>query len=295
MIKIGIIGLSDKGNGHPFSFSSIINGYSEKGYKKSNYQNILKYLKKKKSKDFNFKQAKVTHAWTQNYKTTKILCKASKIDNCVKNYKSMIGKIDALIIARDDKHYEISKEFLKRDIPVFVDKPLSLDKKELIFFLKYMKKGLLMSASGLRYSSEIKKVKKEIKKLGKIKFVIANISNDWRRYGVHMLEIIEELNLLEIKEIQKIKSKYTSFNLINKKNINLIINCLGKNNPTLNLSFFGTKGKYSIDFEDNFSAFKNMLIKFLQMVKKRKIVLSPKKTIKIMETIKQAEKKNYYV
>ena len=43
MIKIGIIGLSDKGNGHPFSFSSIINGYSEKGYKKSNYQNILKY------------------------------------------------------------------------------------------------------------------------------------------------------------------------------------------------------------------------------------------------------------
>lgn len=50
MIKIGIIGLYDKGNGHPFSFSSIINGYSVKGYKKSNYHNILKYLQKKKNK-----------------------------------------------------------------------------------------------------------------------------------------------------------------------------------------------------------------------------------------------------
>ena len=50
MIKAGIIGLYDKGNGHPFSFSSIINGYSEKGYKKSKYLNILNYLKKKKKK-----------------------------------------------------------------------------------------------------------------------------------------------------------------------------------------------------------------------------------------------------
>ena len=47
VIKTGIIGLFDKGNGHPFSYSSIVNGFSEKGYKKSEYSNILKYLKKK--------------------------------------------------------------------------------------------------------------------------------------------------------------------------------------------------------------------------------------------------------
>ena len=40
-----------------------------------------------------------------------ILCKASKIKYPVKNYIDMIDKIDALIIARDDMHYEISKPF----------------------------------------------------------------------------------------------------------------------------------------------------------------------------------------
>lgn len=289
MIKIGIIGLYDKGNGHPFSFSSIINGYSVKGYKKSNYHNILKYLQKKKIKDFGIKNTQVTHAWTQNYKTTKILCEASKIKYCLKDYKSMIDEIDALIIARDDKHYEISKEFLKRNIPVFIDKPLSIDHKELNFFLKYMNKGLLMSSSGLRFSPEVKKIKKILIKLGNIKFIIANISNDWRRYGVHMLEVIEELNFLDIKKFEKIKSKSISYNLINKENVNIIINCLGSNKPILNLSFFGTKGKYSIDFKDNFSAFKNMLIKFVKMVETKKIVLSPKKTINIMQILKKAE------
>ena len=104
MIKTGIIGLFDKGNGHPFSFSSIINGYSEKGYKKSKYLNILRYLKRKKSTDFKIKNVKITHAWTQNPKITQILCKASKIKYPVKNYIDMIDKIDALIIARDDMH-----------------------------------------------------------------------------------------------------------------------------------------------------------------------------------------------
>ena len=49
----------------------------------------------------------------------------------------MIDKIDALIIARDDMHYEISKPFLKKEkFLFFIDKPLSINEKELNFFLK---------------------------------------------------------------------------------------------------------------------------------------------------------------
>ena len=46
MIKAGIIGLFEKGNGHPFSYSSIINGYSEKGYKKSYSNQKLSEMKR---------------------------------------------------------------------------------------------------------------------------------------------------------------------------------------------------------------------------------------------------------
>ena len=59
-------------------------------------------------------------------------------ENCqikypVKNYIDMIDKIDALIIARDDMHYEILKPFVEK-IPVFIDKPLN--KRNRIEFLK---------------------------------------------------------------------------------------------------------------------------------------------------------------
>jgi len=286
VIKTGIIGLFDKGNGHPFSFSSIINGYSEKGYKKSKYLNILRYLKRKKSTDFKIKNVKITHAWTQNPKITQILCKASKIKYPVKNYIDMIDKIDALIIARDDMHYEISKPFLMRKIPVFIDKPLSTNEKELNFFKKFMTRGLLMSTSGFRFSDETKILKKEIKKIGKIKLIVANVSNDWRRYGVHMLDVIDELGFLNIKQIHKINSKFKSYNLLNDKKMNIIVNCLGQNYPIYNLSLLGEKGKFAIDFKDNFVAFKNTLIKFFDMVKTKKIYIQPNRTLNVMKIIK---------
>lgn len=290
MIKAGIIGLFEKGNGHPFSYSSIINGYSEKGYKKSQYSNILNYLKKKKSKDFKIKNVQITHAWTQNPNLTKVLCAASKIKNSVRNYSSMLDKVDALIIARDDKHYEISKPFLEKKIPVFIDKPLSLNKKELNFFFKYLKKGQLMSTSGLRYSKETQVLKREIKRLGKVKFIMANVVNDWKKYGVHMLEVLDEIGFLDVKKIEKINSKYVSYNLVNKNNTNIIINCLGKNSQIYNISVFGEKGKFSIDFSDNFTAFKNTLKKFFHMTKTKKALINPSRTIKIMKILKSASK-----
>ena len=51
MIKIGIIGFS-KNNGHPYSFSAIINGYSKHHFKKIGYKFILEYLNKQPKRNF---------------------------------------------------------------------------------------------------------------------------------------------------------------------------------------------------------------------------------------------------
>ena len=45
-LKIGIIGISE-GNGHPYSWSSIFNGFDEKELIKCPYPAIIEYLKKK--------------------------------------------------------------------------------------------------------------------------------------------------------------------------------------------------------------------------------------------------------
>lgn len=57
-IKIGIIGFNE-GNGHPYSFSAIINGYKKIYFKKIGYKNILKYLENKKKRTLEFLMLKL--------------------------------------------------------------------------------------------------------------------------------------------------------------------------------------------------------------------------------------------
>ena len=52
MVKsIGIIGLSE-GNGHPFSYSSIINGYSPEGLAASGWPGIYEYVRRRHASEF---------------------------------------------------------------------------------------------------------------------------------------------------------------------------------------------------------------------------------------------------
>ena len=43
----------------------------------------------------------------------------------------------------------------ERGIPVFIDKPLTLDLEELKYFTPYMKSNKLMSTSGFRFAKEL--------------------------------------------------------------------------------------------------------------------------------------------
>ena len=50
-LKAGIIGISS-GNGHPYAFSAIINGYNEKEMAKCRFEVIPEYLKLYKNQKF---------------------------------------------------------------------------------------------------------------------------------------------------------------------------------------------------------------------------------------------------
>ena len=51
--RVGVIGYS-AGNGHPFSFSAIINGYSEEDFLTSGWPVINSYLKQREAEEFGF-------------------------------------------------------------------------------------------------------------------------------------------------------------------------------------------------------------------------------------------------
>lgn len=137
-MKIGIIGVSE-GNGHPFSFSAIFNGYSDNDFANADWPVIHDYLKLRTPEDFGIGDARVTHAWTQDPSITQKLCAASLIETAVAAPEEMMGEVDAVIVARDDyeTHFEHAMPFLQAGLPVFIDKPLTVDKEELRQFLPY--------------------------------------------------------------------------------------------------------------------------------------------------------------
>ena len=284
VIKLGIIGLKEKTNGHPYSFSAIINGYNEKNFLNSKYKNILNYLKLKKKKDFGIPNVKITHAWTQSKKITKNLCKSCNIENELTDYKQMLPEVNGVIIARDDLHLKIAKYFIKKKIPVFIDKPLTTNIKELNYFKKYIKKGLIMSTSGLRFASELLKAKSKIEKLGKIKCINATVASTLKNHGIHMLEMIDALDLLNIKKIFRIRSKVDNIKYFCKGDMEINLFCLGKTSNIYSLQFFGSKKNLTINISDNFSAFKNTLINFTKLVKEKKPIIKPYKTINVLNT-----------
>ena len=286
MIKLGIIGFS-KNNGHPYSFSAIINGYNRKYFKKVGYKFILDYLEKQNKKNFLNKNLKISKVWSKNYNQTKLLARACKINTIAKNYRELAQDVKGIIIAKDDwqNNRTIAKFFLDKKIPVFIDKPLTLKNKDLNFYKKFYDKKLLMSCSGLRFSNQIDDIINKIKVNGKPNLIIGNISNDIEKYSVHLLEVIQKLGYLKVKSIRKVDTNYETYFIKLENNINFLLNCCGKNIRINEMNFFCKKGHFKIDFNDNFNAFKNTLIAFADLIKEKKQTIKFNDTQAIIKTI----------
>ncbi len=157
MLRIGIIGMSE-GNGHPYSWAAIINGgFNEETMKEAvtryGYVGIHQYLNANRD-TIGVDNAKVSHIWTQEREMSEHIAKASLIDNIADDMEDMIGKVDAVILARDDpeNHVVMAQPFLDADVPIFIDKPLAITTDDLNYFTEQNAAGkFIMSCSSFRF------------------------------------------------------------------------------------------------------------------------------------------------
>jgi len=269
VIKVGVIGFSE-GNGHPFSFSAIINGYSSEEMGNSGWSGIQEYLDKKDSSEFGIQDARVTHVWCQDREISENISKACHIDIIVNNYHEMLGQVDAVIIARDDyeSHFEIAKFFLDRGVFVFVDKPLTLDLKELSFLERYLENGQLMSCSGFKYCAELDNVRYfYARNSQKIKLINSVVINDWEKYGIHMIDAVLSFTTSLPVSVKAVKLKKTSIYLIQMDDGSLFtLSTVGSSKQTFFIQVIDENVRFDVNIHDNFRAFKRTLSHFVDMV-----------------------------
>lgn len=287
MVKsIGIIGLSE-GNGHPFSYSSIINGYSPEGLAASGWPGIYEYVRRRHASEFGLGDWKITHAWTQDPESTKKLCAACRIPNGVGDYREFLGKVDAVIVARDDfeLHYEMARPFLEAGLPVFIDKPLSVDVEELRAFKPYLEKGQLMSCSGMRFARELDEPRADLASYGRLKLIRGAIVLSWEKYGVHLLEAVLGMTPAHAVSVRMLPTEHASAAVLFDDGVLLQIDAMGDCARSFHVEIFGTHRTGAFDIFDNFSMFRRMLWEFLDSIRSGRPAIPPGRTLEIMRVL----------
>lgn len=284
--SIGIIGVSE-GNGHPFSYSSIINGYSPEGLAASGWPGIYNYVRRRHPSEFGMGEWKVTHAWTQDPAVTERLCAAACIPHRVDAYQELIGKVDAVVIARDDYevHFPMASLFLRAGLPVFVDKPLSLDVAELRELKPYLESGQLMSCAGMRYCRELDEPRANLASYGRVSLMRGAVLLSWEKYGVHLIEAIFSLLSSRPVSVRMAAADHASAIIRLDDGMLLQIDALGDSAPVFHVDIFGTEKVAAFDISDNFSMFRRMLWDFTTSITQGRPAIPAERTLDVMRVL----------
>lgn len=291
-LRLGVIGMSE-GNGHPYSWSAIFNGYNSDYMKDCPFPVIPDYLSKQKFPEDGLSHlGEVTHIWTQDKGISEHTAKSSRIKNVVNNVEDMIGEIDALLLARDDgeNHLQMSLPFLKAGIPIFIDKPFATtvaDAQQMLDTQQY--ENQIYTCSSLRFAKELILTTEEKEKIGEIKFVEGSVMKKWSTYAIHILEpLVSQLpkrgNLLDVKAI---KNNEIHQVLIKWKNISAYLKVTGNTPVPLEIKFYGDKGSVTKTFYDSYNAFKSSLENFINVVNKTVENFNRNETMEIVSIIEK--------
>jgi len=218
-IKIGIIGY-DRGNGHPYSWSAIINGINKKKINSCPYKIIKNYLRNyKKNKYYN--NFEVTHIFTENKKTSKQIANFSKIKNICNDYKDLRKHVDVILVLIENKKKKLMyfKYFSKFKKTVFLDKSVADTKRQMYGLYKINKK--LLFGSALIFSKYKKKINNFFLKQKKCSIEILIGGGD--NYKIHALSLAGKIikNKKFEKKVFKDKLEYIWVNKYKKIKINI--------------------------------------------------------------------------
>jgi predicted dehydrogenase len=191
-LRLGVIGLSE-GNGHPYSWSAIFNGYDREVMAECPFAAIPAYLAKRRFPEDQLQGACVTQVWTQDLASSRHIARAARIPKVARDFRDMLGEVDALLLARDDAehHLAFAEIFLEAGIPVYLDKPPALSVAALDeLFGRAKQPAQIFSCSALRFANELRLSADEARAIGPLKYIAGVTPKSWERYAAHVIDPI---------------------------------------------------------------------------------------------------------
>ena len=271
-IKLAMLGMTE-GNGHPYSWSIIINGrYNAEALAKCPYAAIIDYISKQPKNTLGIQDVEVSHVWTDNPEDAKLVAKVAEIENIVEDPKDVIGQVDAVLVATDigSEHVERCKPFVEANVPIFVDKPLCDNFTDLKIFQQWIDEGKpIISSSAMRYCKEYEPYHQSTYELGDLRYINVTMAKSWEKYGIHALETLYPIVGPGFTSIQNLGDKDRNIvHLHHSKGIDInIANVFDMIGGFGLVSLVGTKSGIQIKSNDTFYAFKKQLESYVHYLR----------------------------
>lgn len=290
-IRLAMVGMVEE-NGHPFSWSAIIQGrFKAEIIRNAGYSVIADYLSAQPPAALGLPGAEITHIWCDRATDARSVADSAGIEHCVAHPIDVIGQVDAVIIPTDkgEEHLDRARPFIEAGLPVFIDKPLTTRSDHLEKFIAWHDAGnLICSSSAMRYAREFLDLRPRLAEIGELRLIVATCAKSWERYGIHALEVVYGLlpsggwsevcntgnpnaNIVHIRHEQPVDVV-----------IAVIDDMFG---AFCHVTLYGTKGRLDARFHDGFTAFKAQLQAFIDELRSGQELISFAESIEQIKII----------
>lgn len=272
-IRLGVIGMSP-GNGHPYSWSAILNGYDPAEMENCGFPVIPRYLEQQRWPEAQLRGAVVTHVWTQDQDLSASIARAANIPVVVDAPNEMVGEIDGVLLARDDaeNHLRFARTFLEAGLPVYIDKPIAMSRAALedIRALEQYP-GQIFTCSALRYAEELRLSPTARSRVGEVSSVRATTPKAWVRYAPHIVEPVTVLlgceDPIEVISVTCAAEGAGSVRLRWGSDVDVSLTATGQMSGSLAIDVMGHSGSVRLEKPSAFHAFRAALADFLSGVR----------------------------
>jgi len=280
-LRIGIVG-SSSGNGHPFSWAALINGYAPNRLATVPFARIREYLRPEVCR-FDT-TARVTHVWSSRVGEAEAIADFAKVENPCNNLEELIDGVDAIIHARDDYPNTpyFARLYRQSMKPVLFDKPLAMSKDAFSEYTIHDPRfQRTLTGSALRFDP----IFRELRRRGpQTRLIKAWSAGPWEVYGLHLIEPI-----LEVVGYQRALN--TANTLLSRSRKVVTFNLSGGPTLRLEMALEGTS-EFRFDFDglkvsllDPTKAFVGFLRAFFALARGQSDPEEPDRTAKALELL----------
>ena len=291
-IRLAMLGMVD-GNGHPYSWSAIINGrYDAKVMADCGFPVIPQYLGAQPPENLGIPGLQVTHVWCDDSADAAKVAKAAFIPHIVDRPEDVIGQVDAVVIATDRgwEHVDRARPFIEAGLPLFIDKPLCDNEADLRQFIAWHKQGKpFLSTSCMRYAKEFVAAREQLPNaVGDLRLVTITTPKSWERYGIHALEAVYPM-FKPGGWVSVANTGTQSANIVHARHasgVDVVLAAVADMYGAFcKMNAYGTKGFLAVALEDTFYAFKTQLQAFASYLRTGQSPVPFAETVEMMKII----------